>query len=189
MAQAESLEDQDTEERLLFAWIALNSLYGRWDEKLNEPEPDGKSLPAFVDAICALDSKGRLQKLLEQDRDLAMEIFDDPYVTEFFWKAPSPVRARQARGTRHQAKTWYTEGKWRMILQHLINRIYFLRCQIVHGTATYRGRVNREALARCADMLESIVWCMLDVICDRGVELNWGRLCYPPRGGQSGREI
>ncbi len=189
MAQAEAAHDQDTDERLLFSWIALNSLYGRWDEQRNEPEPDGRSMPAFIDAICEMDSKGRFGEMLQECRDLAMEIFEDPYVTEFFWKAPSAGRARQATGTRHHAKTWYAEQKWRMILQHLVDRIYFLRCQIVHGAATYRGKVNRKALARCADMLEAIVWCALDVICERGTEWNWGRLCYPPRGGQSGAQF
>ena len=109
-----------------------------------------------------------------------MSIFEDPYVSSFFWEAPSAGRAKQTMSTRHQAKTWYVEQRWRMILDRVIERIYLLRCQIVHGASTCRDKWNRPALRRCASMLEKIIHNVIVIVIDHGADHDWGALCYPP---------
>jgi len=132
--------DVALDERLVFQWIALNALYGRWDDARREPISDAKTLSAFLDQLFRTDAEGRLGKLLAEERELVMTIFEDPYLSSFFWEAPSPGRAKQTMSTRHQAKTWYVDSRWRMILDRLIERIYLLRCQIVHGAGEHSAR-------------------------------------------------
>jgi hypothetical protein len=166
---------------LIFQWIALNSLYGRWDPDARQPLSDRDTLPAFLDRVLALDADGRITDILEEHRRLVMSIFDDGYLTAFFWEEPSAQRARKTQKTKFDAQTWYHEERYRLILDRLMERIYFLRCQLVHGGATFGGRLNRTAVRRCSTMLGHMIPAILLVLIDYGYEQNWGPLCYPPQ--------
>ena len=61
-----------------------------------------------------------------------------------------------------------------------MDRIYLMRCQLVHGAATYGGRLNRVALRRCSTMLSHLLRAMLVVMIDYGADEDWGIMCYPP---------
>ncbi len=66
--------------------------------------------------------------------------------------------------------------------------MYLLRCQLVHGAATFGSRLNRTALKHCTTLMQLLMPAMLLVWIDHGAEEDWGLLCYPPvgqiRGGQ-----
>ncbi len=55
----------------------------------------------------------------------------------FFWQEPSDIRAKQSRKAAYNAQTWYIENRWTMVLDEILARIYIMRCQLVHGAATY----------------------------------------------------
>lgn len=176
----EESADAALDERLVFQWVALNALYGQWDNTRREPLPDGKTSSAFFDLLFRIDCDGRLSELLTNERVLVMSIFEDPYLSGYFWEDPSAGRAKQTMSTRRKANTWYLEARWKMVLDRLVERIYLLRCQIVHGAATCGGKLNRPAVRRCSSMLEKLLHTCLVIIIDHGSEHDWGNLCYPP---------
>ena len=47
----EKLDAGAIDERLVFQWIAMNALYGRWDDTRREPLSDSKTLPLFMDHL------------------------------------------------------------------------------------------------------------------------------------------
>jgi hypothetical protein len=179
---AESLEhdDEHADLRLINQWIALNSLYGRWDGERGEPRPDFETLMAFVERLLAADHDGILHELVVRKRKLIEAIYKDEYVSKFFWSAPSLQRAKQSQKAYYDARTWYLEGNDRMILDRLLERIYFVRCQLVHGAATWGGKLNRKSLRRCTEMLQLLMPAFARVITDHAWEGDWGDLCYPP---------
>ena len=67
-----------------------------------------------------------------------------------------------------------------MILERCLERVYLLRCQLVHGAATYGGKLNRTSLKRCVMLLDCLLPAMLHVFADHGADRDWGLLCYPP---------
>jgi hypothetical protein len=69
-----------------------------------------------------------------------------------------------------------------MILDKLIERVYLLRCQLVHGAATCNGQLNRATLRSCDGILGYLLPAFMLTIVDHGTEENWGPLCYPPLG-------
>ena len=176
----EESADTALDERLVFQWIALNALYGQWDNGRREPVPDCKTIGSFFDVLFRIDRDGRLAQLLTDERALVMSIFENPHLSGFFWEEPSVGRAKQTMSTRHKANTWYLESRWPMIVDRLVERIYLIRCQITHGASTYRGKWNRVALRQCSTMLEKLVHSALLIVIDHGVEEDWGTLCYPP---------
>ncbi len=165
---------------LIYRWIALNSLYGNWDADARQPVSDRASLSTFLDRVLALDRDGRLHDVLLQQRELVMSLFEDAYLVRYFWEEPSEQRARKSQKTKFAARNWYLEHNDRLLLGCVLERIYLLRCQLIHGAATFGGKLNRTALRRCCDMLGRLLTAMLLVIIDHGADVDWGPLCYPP---------
>jgi hypothetical protein len=86
-----------------------------------------------------LDDADHIVDALMENKPLVMSIFDDEYLSRYFWQEPTDKRASQSKKTKYDARTWYLQGNWTMILDRLIERVYLLRCQLVHGAATYNS--------------------------------------------------
>ncbi|MEQ8667841.1 MAG: HEPN domain-containing protein [Pirellulales bacterium] len=181
LARVETLETgEDTDFALVSQWIAFNSLYGQWNEQKREPMPDRLSWRGYIDRILSLDTNEYVTQMLIQNKRLVESLLDDEYLSRFFWADPTDQRARMSKKDKHSARTWYLEKRWTMILDSTIERIYLMRCQLVHGAATYGGKLNRIALGRCSMMLGHLVPTALSVMIDHGAEEDWGAMCYPP---------
>lgn len=181
MAAVENFGDSEQlDQQLIFRWIALNALYGRWDGNSNEPTRDGESLKQFISHVLRLDREKRLAVSIREHRKLAMSIFEDQYVNDYFWKMLRQDRAFRPGRTPRLAEQWYRESNWTMLLDELLDRIYLVRCQLVYGAATCEGKINRRAVRRCGLMLELLLKPILLVMIDHGLSTDWGALCYPP---------
>jgi len=184
LQRVEQIEDGgDLDVALMCQWIALNALYGQWDEQRAEPQPDRACWRRFFDRMLDLDSDGRIIGVLEQHKRLVLAILDDSHLGQFFWRAPAPDRADQTTREKRQAATWYIEKRYGLILEHLLESIYLLRCQLFHGAATFNSRLNRKSLQRCRTMLNHLLLAVLLAWIDHGANEDWGPMCYPPVGG------
>jgi hypothetical protein len=177
--QVEGKDDLDV--ALIGQWVAFNALYGQWDEATREPLRDCTCWRAFLDRIRDLDADGRIADVLNENKPLVMSIFEDEYLSRFFWEEPGTIRAKKSKKVKFDAQTWYIDGNWTLILDRLIERIYLLRCQMVHGAATYNGALNRTAVRRCSMMLGHLLRAILLVWIDHGADEDWGQMCYPPQ--------
>ena len=171
----------DLDVALIGRWIAFNALYGQWDDHEREPVRDCTCWRAFLDRIRELDEEGQVADVLMEHKRLVMSILDDEYLSRFFWEEPGEKRARKSKKVKFDARTWYIDGNWTLILDRLIERIYLLRCQLVHGAATYNGKLNRTAARRCSMMLGHLLPAILRVWIDHGADDDWGLMCYPPQ--------
>jgi len=182
LTRCEEDADSDLDLSLLCIWISFNGLYGQWDDQRREPQPDRESWRAFLDRILAIDAAKHVSLMLTGERELVMSILDDEYLSGFFWEEPSDIRASKSKKSKFDARTWYIDGKWRLILDRLLERIYLLRCQLVHGAATHGGKLNRDSLRNCVQMMRSLMNAVLLVVIDFGDQEDWGLMCYPPLG-------
>ncbi len=181
MARVEEMpEGQDHDLGLVSFWIAFNSLYGQWDSQKREPRPDRESWRAFVDRILKLDRDGYVPGALQEHKRLVMSLLEDEYLSGFFWQDPCAKRAGQARKAAYNAQTWYIEQRWTMVLDEILDRAYLMRCQLVHGAATYGGTLNRTSLKWCVMMMQRLLPALLLVWIDHGADEDWGPMCYPP---------
>lgn len=183
LQRVEQMADgQDLDLALTCQWIAFNSLYGQWDAKLAEPRPDRECWRTFLDRMLALDAEGHIADLLVEHKKLALTILDDSYLAGFFWKNPSTQQALKKTRDRHQAPTWYLEKRWSLILEQVLERIYLLRCQLMHGAATHGSRLNRTSLRHGTWMLGHLMGAFMHIWIDHGSDEDWGPMCYPPVG-------
>lgn len=179
LQRAENNSD-DLDGTLISQWIAFNALYGQWDSAKRQTLPDRESWRGFLDRILKLDSSQQLVSVLQEHKPLVMSLLEDRYLSNYFWREPSRRRAGPDKGIAYRAGAWYIEGRWTMILDEVLDRVYLVRCQLVHGAATDGGRLNRTALKRCSMMLGRLLPAVVTVIADHGADEDWGELCYPP---------
>jgi hypothetical protein len=67
-----------------------------------------------------------------------------------------------------------------MLLDQILERVYLMRCQLVHGAATHGGKLNRTSLKRCVWMMQRLLPSFLMVWIDHAADHDWGVMCYPP---------
>ena len=173
-------ENEDSDLALVSQWIAFNSLYGQWDAGRREPKHDRECWRAFVDHILRIDRDNQVVAALEENKRLAMSLVEDEYLSNYFWRDPPSRPIGPSKKAKRNAQTWYLEGRWTMVLDELLDRIYLMRCQLVHGAATCGGKLNRTSLRRCTLMLQHLMTTFLSVWIDHGADVDWGRMCYPP---------
>ena len=173
-------QDADSDLVLINQWIALNALYGQWNKLRNEPVEDREGWTTFFARLLRLDQSGHLSGVLTEHKPLVLSLLEDEYLANFFWKQPTEQNKQSARNQKKKALGWYVERNWTIPLDRLVERIYLLRCQLIHGAATCGGKLNRAALRRSTQMLGHLLPAVLQVIIDRGADEDWGLLCYPP---------
>lgn len=172
-------DSSDLDIALLCHWVALNSLYGSWDTVQKRAIGHQESFRRFLERILRLDRNGRLVEVLTEHKRLVLTLLDDKYLNDYFWEEPQQADGRLKR-QRHQAQVWYVEKRWLMILENVLERIYLLRCQLVHGAATCGGNLNRTAVNRSVMMLGHLLPVILEVVIVHGADEDWGAMCYPP---------
>lgn len=172
--------DQQPEARFLYLWIALNALYSRWNAERNMPDGDGASRVDFFRQLCAWDGLA-FETLIRQQRGLAKKILQNPYIAYSFWKNPEHPKA----------KGWATEdanyldrnlknGDYRKVVEQVMDRLFVLRGQLVHGASTGGSRLNRSSLTAALRFLESFAPVAVHVTIEHGAHDEWPELCYPP---------
>lgn len=181
LQRCEEIQSEDAlDSSLLSLWTAFNALYGQWDGERQEPSPDISCWSHFLERMLELDKDELIQRRLEEHKRLVITLFDDEYLSRYFWQDPSDQRAKRVRRSKFEAQTWYAELNWLMILERVFERIYLLRCQVVHGASTYNGNLNRTTVRRCVLMLDHFLRTFLEIWAQWGAEEDWGIMCYPP---------
>jgi len=173
-------DDEVLDHLLLSLWTAFNALYGQWNGERQEPVSDVECWQHFLDRMLELARGELIEAQLTGHNKLAMTFFDDEYLSRFFWQKPTDKRAKRVRRTRVDAQMWYAEKNWTMVLERLFERIYLLRCQLVHGASTYDSSYNRIAIRRCSQMMEHLLRTFLRVWAQWGSDEDWWIMCYPP---------
>jgi hypothetical protein len=178
--RCEQAEGADADLALICRWVAFNSLYGQWDAPRREPRVDRECWRQYLDRLLAMDDSGHIAGMLQAQRELVIAMLDDAYLSPFFWQDPTDRQASKARKARYDARTWYVEKQWGMLLDRLLERVYLMRCQLMHGAASFGSRLNRTSLARCNAMMARLIEAVLLAMIDHGEAADWGLMCYPP---------
>ena len=193
LAQAEHLEastadhsgSKDDDAVLILRWIAFNALYGRWDSELAEPESDRQSIRRFLSQLYALDQDQLIAAALQHHRPLVTQLCTDKYVHKYFWKSIDSDKWFNTKRSKQELKKLYCNQKWKKILGEVIERVYLVRCQLIHGAATHGGKLNRDVVRQSGTILKRLLYPMTEVIIQFGATADWGDLCYPPLQTQS----
>ena len=173
----------DPDGRFVFLWIAFNAAYAQAIPahlRLGEQE----SFHAFLRKLHSLDSAHQLSDLVWHTFSGPIRVLlDNPYVFESFWSFQrgeidaATWQERLASGKR-KAANLLSQGQTPELLALVLQRIYTLRNQLMHGGATWNSQVNRAQVQDCANLMGRLVPVVVEIMMAHP-EAVWGEACYP----------
>jgi len=180
--RAEQLAD-DLDGQFIFLWIAFNAAYAtEIDERYRLSEQE--TFRGFLQKLVDLDHEGRIAELVWTEFPSSIRVLlDNPYVFQDFWNFRNGSLAedewkRRFAAAKHAAHAALGRHDTVTVLSVVLSRIYTLRNQLIHGGATWAGRVNREQLRDCTRLMAKLVPLVIEIMLDHP-ETLWGDACYP----------
>lgn len=180
LARAEA-EGEDQDARFIFLWVAFNAAYAN---EFGFEQSERAQVKQFVGRLVTVDDERQLHKaLFEQFTGPVRTLIENKYVFEPFWKAlrdhdASDQWEKQFAASRRVALKALMENDTEVLMSVVLDRLYVLRNQLVHGGATWNGTTNRAQLKDGAQILGSLVPNIIDLMMKER-DIEWGSIAYP----------
>lgn len=179
-AAEEQEKNQDL--RLICLWVAANSLYAM-DEARFEAMAERERFADFVDWLVELDNDERLYNLLwNKFSGPVRMLIENKYVYSPFWDFQRDEARDWERGFERSisdANHALSNKNVNYLLRIVLDRLYVLRNQLIHGGATYKSKINRSQVRDGGNILMSLLPVIIELMID-SPKAKWGKVYYPP---------
>ncbi|EED34233.1 conserved hypothetical protein [Luminiphilus syltensis NOR5-1B] len=179
--RAELCDDLDG--RFIFLWVAFNAAYAQELSEFGHGHEQAKS-GAFISKLADLDKNRLLYQLVWQEFSASIRVLlANQYVFAPFWEFQRG-QATQAqweeafKSANRGANQALAAGHTGRIISIILSRLYTLRCQLVHGGATWDSSVNRDQLRDSTAFLSKLVPIVIELMMDNPDTL-WGDPSFP----------
>lgn len=174
------MPDTENDVRFMVLWVAINSLYARWDNLRNTPHYDSDSRNAFLEMVYGWDQT-TFNGLISAKRGLILKHLENPFLSGVFWRDPHhpDAKTHATEDARHLDNNFKNKSHLK-VLKQAFDRLYVLRGQLMHGAATGGSKLNRKTLNYGVLLLMSVMPTILETTIDYGSHDDWHDLCYPP---------
>lgn len=180
LARAEQ-ETKDPDAAFIFHWIALNAAYAH---ELGFEERELAQMKRFIAVLIEHDQGQRLHSaLFRQFPGPVRTLIDNRFVFEPFWRAlrehdGSGRWERRFSDSREIAMRAVVEKRVDVLLQVILDRLYMLRNQLMHGGTTWASSVNRTQLKDGVAILGTLVPVIIDLMVGMK-EVDLGQEIFP----------
>lgn len=181
--RAEQLAD-DADSQFIFLWISFNAAYAAdIDDSVRLSEQT--LFRDFLRRLATLDAgRQRIERLVwEEFAQSIRALLDNPYVSPDFWKwhngemDETEWKLRFATDRRRANRALAREATLQ-VLGIALSRVYTLRNQLLHGGATWNGKVNRHQVRDCTRMMARLVPLVIEIMLDHP-QAKWPKPSYP----------
>ena len=153
-------ERQDADAAFIFLWIAFNAAYAdEADVTDSTPLGERRQFVELLTRLVELDDKARLHAAIwERFQGSVRKLMENRYVFRPFWLNRNGVPGNDdwMRKFRISAESFTRSMMDRdtaRVLSIVFDRLYMLRCQMMHGGTTWNGSVNRAQVKDGAAIL------------------------------------
>lgn len=179
---------KDSDGKLIFLWIAFNAAYVKDPnpKEHNEQYNERKTYQLFFNKLSSVDKRNHIYTLIWKESKPTKSIqalLNNKYISHGFWDyqrgniTESEWKDRFDRDKR-KINTYLKSHSTTNILSIVFSRIYVLRNQLMHGGATWDGKVNRKQINDCAWFMEKFVITMLEILVEEK-KFKWPPAPYP----------
>ncbi len=184
--RAESLYDQsdpDWDGSFLFYWIAFNAAY----DGGNSTDYDSAMhrIEDLLGSMLSLDSDQRIYNIVWiQFSTSVRTLLENKYIFQPYWDFQTGKDSNSDWETEFQrqniqAAAWLgNRGRCQQLLSLVFRRLYVLRNQLVHGSATYQGSINRDQVRDGAKILRCFIPRFAKIMLENP-KTDWGPISYP----------
>ena len=174
-------QSNDADIKFLSLWIGFNSCYGMdLTEKYQKTERE--KFRKFIATLVKNDHEGRIAKLIWNKFSGPIQmLINNAYVFKTFWdyhRGEASEWEFAHRKSVTEATKYLSNNNTEGLLEIILDRLYVLRNQVMHGGATYKSKVNRNQLVDGTRILEALIPIIIDIMLQNQDE-DWGRILYP----------
>ena len=172
----------DIDSKFIFLWIAFNAAYAAEAGELTEIE--ARRFKRFLRQVVSRDSKALMATILWKRYPGPVRLLlDNPYAFKPFWDFQNGVDMGRDwrvdfRNEKRRANRALASMNTGIILRILFHRLYVIRNQLIHGGATWGGKVNRSQLRDGGAILSEVVPLVIEILMDNP-DTDWGQPIYP----------
>jgi len=176
-------EEQEKSQDLRFIclWVSVNSLYAM-DEARFEKMQERERFGDFVDRLLTCDEESRVYNILWNKFSGPVRLLiENKYVYGPFWDNLRGEDRNWEKGFQQSivdANLALSKKNVRHLLRIVLDRLYVLRNQLVHGGSTYKSQINRAQIRDGGNLLSALLPVMIELIMVNGEE-DWGRIYFP----------
>lgn len=176
-------QQEDVDLQLISLWIAFNACYAV-DQGGNESLAERFAFQGFIEKLVSYDHDKLIYACLWQTYSGPVKaLIKNPYVYSGFWQAKrEDVNSEDWQAGFNQlsvsALNHLSRQNVPQLLSIVLDRLFVLRNQLIHGGATYASQVNREQVEDGAQLLASLVPIMIEIMLNAQQE-DWGNIYYP----------
>lgn len=176
-------QQDDVDLQLISLWIAFNACYAV-DHGGSESLAERFAFQGFVEKLVKHDTQNAIYACLwETYSGPVKALIKNPYVYSGFWQAKredvnSDVWRQSFDRLSVLALNHLSRQNVPELLGIVLDRLFVLRNQLIHGGATYGSKVNRDQVQDGTQLLSSLVPIMVSIMLEASEE-DWGNIYYP----------
>jgi len=171
----------NTDLKFISLWIAFNACYAINTNKENQLT-ERTQFTKFISRLIEYDYEKRIFNLLWlQFSGPVKLLIENQYVFKPFWdyqRGEITDWKHSHEKSIENAMKFLSEQQVAELLEVVLDRLYILRNQILHGGATYESKVNRAQVKDGGNMLQLIIPIIIEIMMEHNEE-NWGKIYYP----------
>ena len=176
-------QENDWDLQSITLWIAFNACYGVDDEQdktLNER----KIFNRFIEKLVENDREAKIYNLLWfKFSGPVKALIKNRYLFQPFWNAQHEGLDQSGweesfEKSNKAAFHFLANEQVSPLLSIVLDRLYVLRNQLMHGGATYQSKVNRDQVRDGCHMLLELMPCIIEIMMEADKE-DWGDIYFP----------
>lgn len=170
--------------QFLSLWISYNACYAI-DEKSENELTERKQFNDFISKLVSHDHEKRFYSLLWHKFSGPVRlIIDNQFIYKPFWEAQRGENVNWKKlfeKSNEDAQKYLSKFEVAKLIEVVLDRLYMLRNQIMHGGATYKSKVNRSQVKDAVNILKLFIPIIIDIMIENRNE-DWGEIYYPVVG-------
>ncbi len=167
--------------QFLSLWISYNACYAI-DEKLEDDFTERKQFNEFISKLVSHDHEKRFYNLLWQKFSGPVRmIIENQFIYKPFWDAQRGLKVnwkKMFEKSIEDANRFLAKNEVAKLIEVVLDRLYMLRNQLMHGGATYKSKVNRTQVRDACNILKLFIPIIIDIMMENRNE-DWGEVYYP----------
>ena len=179
--KAASKHEDDIDVAYLSLWISFNACYAFNDDG-ETPLGEKEKFRQFIARLVQHDEENRIFKILWDKFSNAVRIMlENQYVFKPFWdfqRSQTGSWKRKLENSVKEANLHLANRNVAGLLEILLDRLYVLRNQLIHGGATYQSSINRKTIRDGCRILQFLVPVIIEIMMANPQE-DWGEIDFP----------
>ena len=179
LKSAEKQED-NLDLKFISLWVSFNACYAVDINGLNS-KPEKAKLREFTSSLVQFDQNRLYNLFWEKFSGPVKVLIENKFVFEKFWeytRGESDDYQIAFNKSIAQATNCLSKQNIEGLLEVVLERLYTLRNQLIHGGATYNSKLNRAQLRDACNIMQLLVPIIIDIMLENG-EHDWGEIAYP----------